>query len=214
MTLPSKPHCSTSIPECVGVRAAFRRKARRRHHSLCQSLSICVLYLDAFALARERVEGTDYFEQMCSAAAKHLENQFDCDEEDIDSAIATLEAEKDREYSQIQRFLNFLDDEALSRVRLTITFRIMEAIADNARSKDQLEYKLLAEYVNRVLILVTSSKEYGYTVDLTAHFANSAVEFDLSDELSKVIFYLVYLFVLSGKPKSSSKRLKIKLTVR
>ncbi|WP_223265353.1 hypothetical protein [Nostoc sp. 'Peltigera membranacea cyanobiont' 210A] len=138
--------------------------------------------------ARERVEGTDYFEQMCSAATKHLENQFDCDEDDIHSAIATLEAEKDREYSQIQRFLNFLDDEALSRVRLTITFRIMEAIADNARSKYQLEYKLLAEYVNRVLILVTSSKEHGYTVDLTAHFG-SAVEFDLSDELSKVIFY-------------------------
>ncbi|MBE9000659.1 hypothetical protein IQ274_21045 [Nostoc sp. LEGE 12447] len=139
--------------------------------------------------ARERVEGTDYFDQMCSAVAEHLENQYDCDEDDIDSAIATLEAERDREYSQIQRFLNFLDDEALSRVRLTITFRIMEAIADNARSKDQLEYKLLAEYVNRVLVLVTSSKEHGYTVDLTAHFANSAVEFDLSDELSKVIFY-------------------------
>jgi pimeloyl-ACP methyl ester carboxylesterase len=43
MTLPSKPHCSTSIPESVG-------EARRRHRCLYLSFSNYVLYLDAFAL--------------------------------------------------------------------------------------------------------------------------------------------------------------------
>ena len=138
--------------------------------------------------ARERIENSDYFEQMCSAAAEYLENELDNDEDDVDSSIATLKEEKNRYDSQIQRFLNFIDDEALSRVRLTISFRIMEAIAENARSSNDPDYQLLVEYVNRILTLVESAKEEGYTVDLTAHFG-SAAEFDLSDELSKATFY-------------------------
>ncbi|MBN4000305.1 hypothetical protein [Nostoc sp. LPT] len=138
--------------------------------------------------ARERVENTDYFEQMCSAATEYLENELDNDEDDVNSSIATLEEEKNRHDSQIQRFLNFIDDEALSRVRLTISFRIMEAIAENAGSSHDSDYKLLVEYVNRILTLVESAQEEGYTVDLTAHFG-SAAEFDLADELSKATFY-------------------------
>lgn len=138
--------------------------------------------------ARERVENTDYFEQMCSAAAQYLKDERDNDEDDVDSSIATLEEEKNRYDSQIQRFLNFIDDEALSRVRLTISFRIMEAIAENARSSNDPDYQLLVEYVNRILILVESAKEEGYTVDLMTHFG-SAAEFDLADELSKATFY-------------------------
>ncbi|MBD2439088.1 hypothetical protein [Nostoc sp. FACHB-110] len=138
--------------------------------------------------ARERVENTDYFEQMSSAAAQYLKDERDNDEDDVDSSIATLEEEKNRYDSQIQRFLNFIDDEALSRVRLTISFRIMEAIAENAKSTSELDYQLLAEYVNRILILVTSAQEEDYTFDLTAHFG-SAIEFDLADELSKATFY-------------------------
>ncbi|AVH62410.1 hypothetical protein [Nostoc sp. 'Peltigera membranacea cyanobiont' N6] len=138
--------------------------------------------------ARERVENTDYFEQMCSAATEYLENELDNDEDDVNSSIATLKEEKNRYDSQIQRFLNFIDDEALSRVRLTISFRIMEAIAENARSSNDPDYQLLVEYVNRILILVESAKEEGYTVDLMTHFG-SAAEFDLADELSKATFY-------------------------
>jgi hypothetical protein len=40
--------------------------------------------------------------------------------------------------------LNFLDDEALARVRLTITFQIMEAIAENAQILNKPDYQLLA----------------------------------------------------------------------
>ncbi|MEH1902884.1 MAG: hypothetical protein V7L04_16065 [Nostoc sp.] len=138
--------------------------------------------------ARERVENTDYFEQMCSAAAEYLENELDNNEDDVNSSIATLKEEKNRYDSQIQRFLNFIDDEALSRVRLTISFRIMEAIAENARLSNEPDYQLLAEYINRILLLVTSAQEEDYTFDLTAHFG-SAAEFDLADELSKTTFY-------------------------
>jgi hypothetical protein len=49
-----------------------------------------------------------------------------------------LKEEKNRYNSQIQRFLNFIDDEALSRVRLTISFRIMEAIAVTSNGMESL----------------------------------------------------------------------------
>nr|WP_026732054.1 transposase [Fischerella sp. PCC 9605] len=87
--------------------------------------------------ARERVENTDYFDQMCSAAAQYLKDERENDEDDVNSSIATLEEEKKRHDSQIQRFLNFLDDEALSRVRLTISFRIDE---DKDKSGDAYVY--------------------------------------------------------------------------
>ncbi|MEH1932372.1 MAG: hypothetical protein V7L14_01290 [Nostoc sp.] len=150
--------------------------------------------------ARERVENSDYFEQMCRAAADYLENQRGNNEEDVASSIATLEDEQNRYDSQIQRFLNFLDDEALSRVRLTISFRIMEAIADNARSSDYQDYQLLAEYVNRILTLVKSAKQVGYTVDLTAHFGIAA-EFNLSDYLNQATFY----YCLAVWPESETQ---------
>ena len=137
--------------------------------------------------AIERVEAIDYFEQMCKAVSQHLV-QRDCDEDDIESALDSLAAEQEREDSQINRFLNFLDDEALARVRLTITFQIMEAIAENAQMLNKPDYQLLAEYINRVLTLFELAKETSYTVDLTAHFGNAA-EFDLLDYLSKAIFY-------------------------
>lgn len=135
----------------------------------------------------ERVDADDYFERMCEAVSKYLE-QSDSDEDEIVSAIDSLDAEKEREDSQINRFLNFLDDEALARVRLTITFRIMEAIAENTPTANQTGHQLLAEYVNRVLTLCESAKEIGYPVDLTAHFGITT-EFNLLDYLSKATFY-------------------------
>nr|MDJ0678024.1 hypothetical protein [Calothrix sp. MO_167.B42] len=74
------------------------------------------------------------------------------------------------------------------RVRQTITLRIMQAIAQYSETKNQPQYQLLAEYVYRVTILLTSVTETGYNVDLTAHFG-SDVEFDLLEYLNQATFY-------------------------
>lgn len=137
--------------------------------------------------ALERVDADDYFEQMYEAVSKYLE-QLSWDEDDIEAALDSLAAEQEREDSQITRFLNFLDDEALSRIRLTITFRIMQAIAENAQTVNQPGHQLLVEHISRVFNLFESAKEIGYSVDLTAHFGIAA-EFDLLDYLSKATFY-------------------------
>ena len=56
--------------------------------------------------AVERIEAEDYFAQMSEAITTRLE-QDDLDEDDIDAAIASLEAERERADSQITRFLSF-----------------------------------------------------------------------------------------------------------
>ncbi|MDJ0796135.1 MAG: hypothetical protein QNJ51_04745 [Calothrix sp. MO_167.B12] len=136
--------------------------------------------------AREQIDADDYFERMCSAVRDYVQNQEDWDEDDIEAAIDSLQAERDRADSQLTRFLNFLDDEALARVRQTITLRIMQAIAQYSYTKNQPQ--LLAEYVHRVTNFLTSATEIGYNVDLTAHFGSDA-EFDLSEYLNKTTFY-------------------------
>ncbi|MDJ0621008.1 MAG: hypothetical protein QNJ63_30435 [Calothrix sp. MO_192.B10] len=138
--------------------------------------------------AREQIDADDYFERMCSAVRDYVQNQEDWDEDDIEQAIDSLQAERDRADSQLTRFLNFLDDEALARVRQTITLRIMQAIAQYSYTNNQPKHQLLAEYVHRVTNLLTSATEIGYNVDLTAHFGSDA-EFDLSEYLNKTTFY-------------------------
>jgi len=124
---------------------------------------------------------------MVEAIETHLEDR-DCDEDEIDDAIKSLEDERQRAESQINRFLSFLDDEALSRVRLNVTFRIMEAISENARSSTQIENQRLVEYVDRVLALLEASKNGDLYIDLTAHYGQNA-EFDLLDYLNKTTFF-------------------------
>jgi len=137
--------------------------------------------------AVEQVEADNYFQHMVEAIETHLEDR-DCDEDEIDDAIKSLEDERQRAESQINRFLSFLDDEALSRVRLNVTFRIMEAISENARSSTQIENQRLVEYVDRVLALLEASKNGDLYIDLTAHYGQNA-EFDLLDYLNKTTFF-------------------------
>jgi len=138
--------------------------------------------------AVERIEAEDYFAQMSEAITTRLEQEDVLDEDDIDAAIASLEAERERADSQITRFLSFLDDEALARVRLNVTVRIMEAIAENARPSTQAENRLLVEYLDRVLALLEAAKTGDLQVDLTAHYGQKA-EFNLLDYLNQATFF-------------------------
>ena len=169
--------------------ASFKDQA---HQASLQALAFDSQNSSKTAVAKvlaavEQVEAEDYFERMTDAIAVHLEQQA-CDEDDIEDAIASLEAEHDRADSQINRFLSFLDDEALSRVRLNVTFRMMEAIADNARSSTQTENKLLVEYVDRILALLEAAKTGELQVDLTAHYGQKA-DFNLLDFLNQATFF-------------------------
>jgi hypothetical protein len=137
--------------------------------------------------AVEQVEADDCFARMRDAIASQLEHK-DFDQDDIEEALESLDAERERADSQITRFLNFLDNAALSRVRLNVTFRMMEAIADHARPSIQQDNRLLVEYVDRVLALTKAAKTEDLTVDLTAHYGQNA-DFDLATYLNQATFY-------------------------
>ena len=169
--------------------ASFKNQA---HQASLQALAFDSQNSSKTAIAKvlaavERVEAQDCFERMIEAITSHLEQRA-CDEDDIEDAIASLKAERDRADSQINRFLSFLDDEALSRVRLNVTFRIMEAIADNARNSTQTDNKLLVEYVDRILALLEAAKTGELQVDLTAHYSQNA-DFNLLEYLNKATFF-------------------------
>lgn len=138
--------------------------------------------------AREQIDAEDYFQRMCSAVREYVQDQLDWDEDDIEAAIDSLRAERDRADSQLTRFLNFLDNEALARVRQTITLRIMQAIAQYSVTNNQPKHQLLVEYVNRITNLLISATEIGYSADFTNNFGVAA-EFELSEYLNKATFY-------------------------
>lgn len=78
--------------------------------------------------AIEVVDGQDWFHKLADGIRRIMEHQDQC-EDDIDMVIGSLNLQKDQPNSQIKQFLNFLDDEALSRVRLQVTFGLMNALA-------------------------------------------------------------------------------------
>jgi len=56
-------------------------------------------------------------------------------ERDIAVALGTLRRQMELPDSQVTRFFDFLEDEALARVRLHVTYRLMDAIADSAGTR-------------------------------------------------------------------------------
>jgi hypothetical protein len=138
--------------------------------------------------AVERIDSDNYFKRMCDAIADELETNRDAEEDEIHEAIASLEAEYNRVESQIKRFIEFLDDEALSRVRLNITFRIMEAIANKAKDSQEQNKQLLAEYIQRIKHFVEIVKNQGLMLNLTAHYGSRA-EINFLDYINSARFF-------------------------
>jgi hypothetical protein len=132
---------------------------------------------------------------MSSAVKEHLENQG-LEADDIEISLDALEAENTRLESQLNRFLTFLDDQALARVRLLITLRIMEAISKFSPTK----HELLRRYVQRVKTFYDAAKEHIFEVDLSANFGIGG-QFNLSESLQTANLY----FCLPVWPESEAQ---------
>ena len=133
--------------------------------------------------AIETIDGADGFETFLQNIAARLRRD-DVDEDQIDAIVATIRTQRQLPGSQLGQFLDFLDDEALSRVRLQVSMRIMQAIAEHGGS-------MLKEYVGRVraayeafagangeALLLDGSADYG---------VNGRT--DLAEQLRKAMFY-------------------------
>jgi hypothetical protein len=145
--------------------------------------------------ASETIDADNYFKRMSSAVKEHLENQG-LEADDIEISLDALEAENTRLESQLNRFLTFLDDQALARVRLLITLRIMEAISKFSPTK----HELLRRYVQRVKTFYDAAKEHIFEVDLSANFGIGG-QFNLSESLQTANLY----FCLPVWPESEAQ---------
>jgi len=128
---------------------------------------------------------------------------------------------------QLYRFFNFLDNEALSRVRLQIGNRMMDAIAAEAASRDQEHpnpnLRLLAAYVRRASGLLDAINSQGLPLNVSAVYGNQA-DFDLRDHARTAGFvyclpvwpaWMTQMFEEQiGRPSSHEGRVVRELTYR
>jgi hypothetical protein len=92
---------------------------------------------------------------------------------------------------QLNRFFSFLDNEALSRVRLQIGSRMMDAIAVEAVARDQehpdVNLRLLVAYVHRASGLLDAISSRGLPLNLSAVYGSQA-DFDVRDHTTTAGF--------------------------
>ena len=138
------------------------------------------------------VDADDYFNKFCRSVQEYLKQESDIDSDEMAKVEDCLQTEYQRTNSQIKRFFNFLQTEALSRVRLNTAFHIMSAIKEKAQNYSQDtnhdKYRLLTEYVHRIEQLRDLVKEKGLVIDAGAIYGGID-NIDLVDYLAKTSFF-------------------------
>ena len=134
--------------------------------------------------AMETVDGRNWLEVILTSMHRRLTNDgLELDE--IEAILEAVRKQRNQPSSQISSLLEFLEDEALSRVRTQVAMRLMEVIAAQSTKPGFREYvtrvrecfELFAS-VDGESLLVDVSKAYG---------VNNNV--DLAEELRKALFY-------------------------
>lgn len=167
---PQAPETAGLVP--VGF-ASPERKVVEREKDVARLLS-----------AIEQVDGRDSLELMLSGIRNQLSRE-DLDDDEIEPLLKAIRDQRDQPGSQIQRFLTFLDDEAMARVRLQVTFQLMQSVAARS-SKVGLQ-----AYVSRVLdcfrlFAGTAGKSLSLDVSLSYGQRSNS---DLAEHLRKALFY-------------------------
>ncbi len=143
--------------------------------------------------AEEEIQAEDWLERMSSSIADaQAQRDDEFDEIQRDRLTETLRQDFDKSDSQVTRFLNFLEDEALSRVRLAVSFAIMQGLANQAAKTGDDSEQAFADYVNRVLVLFelygAPETQHSWHLDLSRDYGLDA-DFTASAELVKALFY-------------------------
>lgn len=143
--------------------------------------------------AQEEIQAEDWLERMADSISKaqsHRDDEFDSVQRR--KLVETLRQDFDKEDSQVTRFLNFLEDEALSRVRLRVSFAIMDSLAAQKSKSEKETDRRFIDYIRRVNLIFqhygAPESSHSLHLDLTRDFGLGA-EFSISQELVKAMFY-------------------------
>ena len=166
---PQPPSAASMVPI---VFASSDRRAEERSKDIGRVLT-----------AVETVDGRDGLEMML----KGIENKLRKDglDDEVEETLDCIRAQRNRPGSLIREFIDFLDDEALARVRLQVTMRIMEALATQSTSQGFKEY---VRRVKQCYELFGSPKGEALLLDAAAAFGQ-ANNSDFAEHLRKALFY-------------------------
>ena len=163
---PSVPSTASLVPV---VFASNDRRAEERAKDVGRVLT-----------AIETVDGSDWLELLLQGISRKMRN--DGLDDEVEDTLSAIRSQRKLPGSQIRAFLDFLDDQALARVRLQVTMRLMSALALQSNRPG------FKAYVERVIdcyerfggvdgeaLLLDPSKVYGgnNTSDLAEHLRKS-----------------------------------------
>lgn len=165
------------LPNVASMRpiqfAANGRKTEERSKDIARVLS-----------SIETVDGRDWLDVLLNGISKKLRK--DGHEEDfVEEVVSAIKSQRTRPGSQIRQFLDFLDDEALSRVRLQVTLRLMEAVAAQSNRAGMKTYvRRVKECFDKFAGITADSLELD--VSKVYGMGNNS---DFGDHLRKAMFY-------------------------
>ena len=132
--------------------------------------------------AMETVDGRDWLEVILTSMHRRL-TQDDLELDEVEAILDAIRKQRNQPGSQISSLLEFLEDEALSRVRTQVGMRLMEVVAAQSTKPGFKEYVArvrecfdLFAGVDGESLLVDVSKAFGINnnVDLADELANEA----------------------------------------
>ena len=168
--MPELPKTATMLPIQF---AAPARKAEERTRDVARVLS-----------AIETIDGRDWLEVLLNGISKKLRKDGQ-EDEFIDEVVSAIQSQRTRPGSQVRQLLDFLDDEALSRVRLQVTLRLMESIAAQSNRPGMQTY---VRRVRECFGKFAGIKAESLPLDVSSIYGigNNS---DFGDHLRKAMFY-------------------------
>lgn len=168
--VPQPPSSALMVPLAF---ASGERSAQERSKDIGRVLT-----------AIETVDGRDSLDLMLKGIENKLRKEGR-DEEDVEDIISCIRAQRHRPGSLIREFIDFLEDEALARMRLQVTMRIMQALATQSASPGFKEY---VRRVHECYVLFAGPKGASLPLSAETVFGKSNNS-DLAEHLRTALFY-------------------------
>jgi hypothetical protein len=167
---PSIPSTASLVPV---VFASNDRRAEERSKDIGKVLT-----------AIETVEGPDRLELLCQGVANKLRKE-EMEDDEVEETLNAIRAQRNRPGSQLRDFLDFLDDEALARVRLQVTMSLMDALSGQSSKPG---FKAYVQRVKECFARFASVKGAALLLDPSLAYGQQNVS-DLAEHLRKALFY-------------------------
>jgi hypothetical protein len=137
----------------------------------------------------EIVETKDWISSFENPARKRL-RKLGLDEDEVEDALDNVKTEAARSNSQTSRFINFLEDYALARVRLEVACSLMQAIKKAASKRRDTGSQLLVRFIDNIEAIRNKylETEEVFSFDVSGRYGECGIV-NVSEYLRNAMFY-------------------------